>query len=214
MNNEYTRYRRAVTLPALIGVALVTSSCGDGTTGPTTQNQAPAVATVAVTSSIGTLIAAGTTVQLSAAVSDAAGAPVTGVTVSWGTSDSTVAKVNASGAVTALAAGHVTITASAGGRSGAIALTVVAADLAGIATALSDPLVPAMVGGLSPTAGATVSGALADCTDAAQAGNLTGIQHGIADLRAAAQAASAADDTVLLAALSIIVDHVERLLNL
>jgi Bacterial Ig-like domain (group 2) len=214
MNNGYARCRGAVTVPALFVVALVASSCGNSPVGPDTQNQAPTVAAVVVTSSIGPLIATGKTAQLSAAATDPAGAAVTGLTVAWQTSDSTVATVNAAGTVAALAAGQTTITASAGGKSGTIALTVADADLAGIAMSVGDPVVPALVGDLSSAAAAAASGALADCTDGAQSGNLTGIQHCIATVRAAAQSAAGADDAVLLAALSIIVDHVERLLNL
>lgn len=61
----------------------------------------------------------GQTVQLSAALADAAGNPLTGRPVTWVSSAPTSATVSGTGLVTALASGEVAITASVEGVSGA-----------------------------------------------------------------------------------------------
>jgi len=69
-------------------------------------------------------LAAGGTGALSATVRTAAGNAIPGQTVTWGTSNPAVATVDAAGVVTAVAPGAVTITATAGARSGAATLRV------------------------------------------------------------------------------------------
>ncbi len=76
----------------------------------------PAPATVAV----------GQTVQLTATPKDASGTPLQGQTITWSTSNSGMATVSPAGAVTGVAAGSVTITASCAGQSGTAAVTVTA----------------------------------------------------------------------------------------
>ncbi len=65
----------------------------------------------------------GQTVQLSAAVRDVRGDPAS-QPVSWSSSDSRVATVSAGGLVTAVGAGTASITATAGGQSGVVGITV------------------------------------------------------------------------------------------
>jgi uncharacterized protein YjdB len=86
--------------------------------------QAPRVASVTVTPATPTL-AAGRTVQFTAALSDAQGQPVSGRPVTWATSDTALATVGATGLVTTRSQGQVTITASSDGKSGGTAVTVV-----------------------------------------------------------------------------------------
>ena len=72
-----------------------------------------------------TLVALGSTVQLTAAVTDANGHPVTGQTVTWSSSNSAVAQIGPTGLVTAMATGGpVTLTATVGGKSGTATVTV------------------------------------------------------------------------------------------
>jgi hypothetical protein len=80
---------------------------------------------VAVTPPTVALNAVGQTVQLSAAASDANGHPVAGPTFAWASSAETIATVSASGLVTAVAGGSATVSATASGRSGNAAVTVV-----------------------------------------------------------------------------------------
>ena len=83
----------------------------------------PGVAEVVVTPGSAALLV-GQTVDLSAAALDGEGDPVPGATVTWSSDDPDVATVNASGVVTAISAGTVTITAASDGRSGSAEVTV------------------------------------------------------------------------------------------
>ena len=78
---------------------------------------APASATIAI----------GTTRTLVATARDAAGNPVDGISFSWSSSNENVATVSADGVVGAVTPGTATITASADGKSGTAAITVVPA---------------------------------------------------------------------------------------
>jgi uncharacterized protein YjdB len=69
----------------------------------------------------------GRTQQLSATVRDQNGNAMTGQTVTWTSSNAGVARVDAAGLVTAVAAGGATITASVGAVSGTASVTVTAA---------------------------------------------------------------------------------------
>jgi hypothetical protein len=72
-----------------------------------------------------TTVAVGATVALIATARDANGQAITGTTFTWATSDSTLARVDASGVVTGVAAGAATITATApNGVAGSAAVTV------------------------------------------------------------------------------------------
>ncbi len=82
------------------------------------------VANVAISATPDT-VAAGKTVQLTATLSDAHGQPITGRTITWATSDAAIATVSATGLVTTITQGQVTITASSDGKSASAAKTVV-----------------------------------------------------------------------------------------
>ena len=66
----------------------------------------------------------GQTVQLAATLYDQQDNVLTGRTVTWASSDATRASVDATGLVTAIKKGNVTITASSGGKSGATTVKV------------------------------------------------------------------------------------------
>jgi hypothetical protein len=91
-----------------------------------------AVATITITPSSVSVIAGGTT-DLTAQATDAKGAPVAG-TMTWSTADPLTATVSDSGHVVGMAAGSTTITASQGGKSDSVAVSVTpgALDLRGV----------------------------------------------------------------------------------
>jgi YVTN family beta-propeller protein len=106
------------------GPVTFTATAG-GKSGTATVTVAQVVTSVAVTPPATTLVALGSTVQLSAVPQDARGNPVTGLTVTWSSSNAAVAFVGPTGLVTAMATGGpVTLTASAGGKSGTATVTV------------------------------------------------------------------------------------------
>jgi len=108
------------------GTATITAT-SEGKSGGaslTVTSQAPApVATVVVTPSSAT-ITVGSTAQLSATLRDATGAVLTGRIVTWASSNQSRAIVNATGLVTAVSPGAVTITATSEGKSGSSNVTV------------------------------------------------------------------------------------------
>ncbi len=109
---------RVLTLVIALGV----TACGGGDAG--TGNPPPvAVGSVVVTLANST-IAPGTGTSATALVRDAGGNTLTGRAVNWSTSNPAVATVNAGGAVTAVADGSATITATSEGKSGGATLAV------------------------------------------------------------------------------------------
>ena len=84
----------------------------------------PLPTTVAVTPDTVVLTAVGQTAQLTAEVRNQAGRVMEGVPVAWLSAETTVAAVDASGLVTAVGGGAVTITATAGEASGDALVTV------------------------------------------------------------------------------------------
>ncbi|HKI75421.1 MAG TPA: Ig-like domain-containing protein [Pseudomonadales bacterium] len=103
-----------------------TSSGKSGTATITVNTPAPTVATVTLSPSAVTLTA-GNTQQLTATAKDASNATISGATFTYASSDTTVATVDSSGLVTAVAAGTATITATSGGVDGTATITVNAA---------------------------------------------------------------------------------------
>src|SRR6266851_2879166 len=99
-------------------------------TAPITINNVP-VASLTVSPATGTVTAGGT-VQVTATPRDVNGTVLTGRVVTWGTSNTAVATVSASGVVTGVAAGSVTITATSEGISGTSAITVLNVPVASV----------------------------------------------------------------------------------
>ncbi len=110
-----------VTCAAMLSVALWAVACGDGAVEP--PPDAPRPTTVTVTPASAVLSALGATVQLSVEVRDQNDQVVVGVAVTWASGNASVATVDASGLVTAVANGTTTITATAGSVSGTAAVT-------------------------------------------------------------------------------------------
>lgn len=103
-----------------LAAALISLSCGgDEGTGP----EAALIATVEISPPIARILPGGT-VQLVAALKDAAGNNVPDRGASWSSSDPAVAAVSEAGLVTGLAEGEVVVTATSEGKRSAAAITV------------------------------------------------------------------------------------------
>jgi uncharacterized protein YjdB len=102
----------------------------------TTAAASVAVATVSVTPAPASVVV-GQTVQLTATPRDASGNALTGHVVTWSSSNAAVATVSASGLVTGITAGSVTITATSEGKSGTASVTVTSVTNPGTVTNLS-----------------------------------------------------------------------------
>ncbi|MEQ1693499.1 MAG: Ig-like domain-containing protein, partial [Gemmatimonas sp.] len=114
----------------LVATAIATlTACGGGGDTPTITTPTPpvvaAVASVTVTPDAMQLLAPAT-LQLTAAMKDAAGNGLTNRAVAWSTSQAVVATVSADGMVTALGPGTTVVTATSEGRSGNATITVTA----------------------------------------------------------------------------------------
>ena len=105
------------------GSATITATAGSAS-GSAAVTVAQEVSAVAVSPAADTLLAFGDTVRLVAEATDANGHAVAASEFSWASSDTLVARVDASGQVTAAANGSATITATAGSASGSAAVTV------------------------------------------------------------------------------------------
>ncbi|MDH3571514.1 MAG: Ig-like domain-containing protein [Gemmatimonadota bacterium] len=115
------------------GSATVTATCeghSGSSTVSVTATQAP-VASVEVAPASGS-VSVGGSLQLTATLKDAAGNELTGRAVTWASSNDAVAKVSASGLVTAMAAGSATIIATSEGQSGTAAITVTQVPVASV----------------------------------------------------------------------------------
>ena len=111
---------RILAVASLLWVA----ACGGGGGDPVTPDVAP---TVSVSASGGSAtVAAGSTLPLSARVTDKRGQPVATPSVVWSSSTPAVAVVSPEGIVTAMTLGSVTITATSLGATGTMTLTVTA----------------------------------------------------------------------------------------
>src|SRR2546427_3550465 len=104
-------------------------------------------------------IATGATVQLTATTKDAGGNVLTGRAISWGGSNTTVASVSASGLITGVTAGAVTITATSEGQSGTATVTVVASVPVPVASVTVSPALASIATGATVQLAATTSDA-------------------------------------------------------
>ena len=102
-------------------LVLFATSCGED--GPTSLPP-PVETSIMISPESSTLVAVGETVQLTARVLDQNGWPMTQATVTWSVSEASVASVDATGLVTAVANGTANVTAAAGGASGSASVTV------------------------------------------------------------------------------------------
>lgn len=107
-----------------LGTAVIAASAEGASGTATITVTPPPVATVAVLPA-NAQTTVGATVQLQAVTYDARGNVLTGRTITWSSGDQQVATVDDKGRVKALAAGHVTISATSEGQTGSAALTIV-----------------------------------------------------------------------------------------
>ena len=106
------------------GTATVTATAG-GVSGEAQVTVEQQVAAVEVTPAADTLASLGDTLRLSAEASDANGHAVTGAEVGWSSDDTTVATVDGTGLVTAVANGTATVTATVEDVGGSAEVTVI-----------------------------------------------------------------------------------------
>ena len=139
---------RSLYTALVAGVTLTLAACGgsDAITAPVTKppveqpgnnaggNTAP-VGSVALTPASGTVFV-GRTMTLVAAPKDAAGNTLSGRAVTWTSSADSIARVDANGVVTGVAAGSATITAAAEGKT---ATTTLAVQLVPVSSVLVTP---------------------------------------------------------------------------
>ena len=119
------RGRAMTRLAVLLTVIAWSKGCGDGDNPTAPPPQEPVrPATVTINPATAELTALGATVQLTAEVRDQHARVMAGPTVTWSSGTVSVAAVDASGIVTAVAEGVATITASAGSASGSAVVTV------------------------------------------------------------------------------------------
>ena len=199
------------------GTATVTATAGSvAGTASVTVEQVPAE--VEVEPAAHTLVALGDTLRLLAEAVDANGHAVAGVELGWESSDPSVATVGASGLVTAVANGAVTVTATAGSASASATVTVdqvvaaVAVDpAADTLLALGDTLrlsAEALDANGHAVAGAELAWESSDPSVATvgASGLVTAVANGAVMVTAAAGSASgSATVTVVQVAVSVIV---------
>lgn len=119
----------------------VISATSEGVTGTSTVTIVPIpVASVTVTALPGALVA-GTTSPLTVVTRDRNSALLTGRTITYASGSTSVATIDASGVVTAVAAGSAVITATSEGISGTTTVTVVAGGVT-VSAVTPSPLVP------------------------------------------------------------------------
>lgn len=176
MRNSIALLRRGIVLS--LGLALFSAplaGCHDAPL-PVAPTSFPSTGTGAGASSVAGLdiqsdsssVAAGQTLPLSAVGSDDQGNP-TSVTAMWSSSNASIATVSATGVVTGMHPGSVTITASAGGQTATLPLQVLAPGQ----TATTDPT---QTGGLDGTTGTTTDSSSGLELEPAQPGVLVGGQ--------------------------------------
>ncbi len=118
---------RRIRIGVAVAFALLANACGgggaDASAGPGTDPKpTPTVGNVSVSPTALSLVPTATG-QVTASVTGTDGAAMT-ATVTWQSADETVARVSSTGLVTAVAAGHTSISASAGTKKGEIAVDV------------------------------------------------------------------------------------------
>ncbi len=104
-------------------LALAVGAAACGYRSNPTQPATPEVQSVALGPANPSLTV-GQSVQLTATPYDSHGQVVTGVSVTWASAAPAIARVDANGLVTGVAAGHAQISASVAGANGALTVTV------------------------------------------------------------------------------------------
>ncbi|MCU0649384.1 MAG: Ig-like domain-containing protein [Gemmatimonadaceae bacterium] len=137
---------------ALVAAIALLAACGGGDSTPTQPPPPAPVGSVSVSLGAAQLVA-GTTTTATAQLLSTTGATLAGCTVTWTSGNEAVATVSATGLVTGVSPGTVSITATSEGRSGSTTLTVTPVPVATITVALAQSSVTA---GTSTVASATL----------------------------------------------------------
>ncbi|WP_411280099.1 Ig-like domain-containing protein [Gemmatimonas sp.] len=153
----------------------------------------------------------GQRVQLSASARDASGAPLSGRVITWTVGDASIAVVDSTGAVTALAPGGTTVTATSEGRTAAAAVFVTSIPVASIGvTPSSTSIVEGQTTQLRAEArsaagvvltGRTITWTSANATVASvsSSGLVTGVSTGTTTITASSEGRSATAAIVITA---------------
>jgi uncharacterized protein YjdB len=137
------------------GTAIITAT-SEGISGTSAVSVAvPSVASVAILPQAAT-IQRGSTVQLTASVTDESGAAITNRAPTWTSSNTAIAIVSASGLVTAVATGSASVVAALDGKADTTSITVVAVPVGSVTLA---PATASLTIGQSATLTATVKDA-------------------------------------------------------
>ena len=195
-------YRAIVRLGVVLAAVALVKGCGDGPTEPPPPQPARPT-TVTVTPATAELTALGATVRLAAQVRDQEGRVMEGAAVTWRSDDASVAAVDASGLVTAIARGVATITASADEASGsavvAVRQSVASVEVSPSAATIEPGGTVQLTGEAIDSNGKAVVGAeyAWESSEAAvatvdAAGLVTGVAAGVATITASADSASGA----------------------
>ena len=121
------------------GSAVITAT-SEGKSAATTVTVQPPIASITVSPTISNLNVAWTA-TLTATARSANGVPIAGVQFTWSSSNTSIATVSPAGVVTGVAPGNVTISASAGGKTGTAAITVQLAPVNRIVVTPANPSV-------------------------------------------------------------------------
>ena len=198
---------------AMTACALVALGCGDDATGPGDDVDTDQF-NVSVVSSVDLVMAVGRTVQLVATVTNQDGIALSGASLSWRSSNDAIATVSASGLVTALKAGHVTVTAAHNGFEGNVPLTVIDADLDAILELRDDPLMNLLVGQLSGDLAVQLTAALNDLEEAVTVGNCMAVHDALETALNNTSGACDPSDVVTLAVLGLVLERANDLLGM
>jgi hypothetical protein len=120
-----------IRLSLVVTASGIVGACGDSASEPI--GVVGVVAAIDVTPAGATLVL-GQTERFRVLATDAQGSPVTGATYTWTSSNASVVTVDGLGVVTAIGEGSASVTATAGGVSGAAAVTVVAITFASVSS--------------------------------------------------------------------------------
>lgn len=174
----------------------------------------PVVRSVAILSSVDTIVLRGRTAQLTAIARDAQGNAIGGRHVLWSSSNPSIATVNPAGVLVGVGVGRVSVNADVDGIRGTLAIRIIAGDLAPVARIAADAYVRRLVEGLSATARTAAEGALTALDDAVNSGNVAEVLAATATIRLLAGSAQDPSDRVLLATLLLFMEQIERAIDL